>query len=347
MKQIRVNLTTKASVRRETRDGREKLIVSSATLPFGVVMNGIKYPEDEIRASFMSLEGTPAPMGHPVVNGEYVPANSPRAIGFLSGVYNENVRIDGNRVMLDKVIDVEVTSKLHPQLLDAVNKGEPIHTSTGLLCNVDVCNDGDAEYVARNMVFDHDAILLNERGAATPEQGVGMLVNGEKIDVVNSEVSNDEIDYFGTELLRAIERKETATKWQQIKAALFEALGLGRETETDEDEEDSGMTDVTKEEFDALSAKVETLANALEKVDLAPLTEAVAALTANAKQAEEAEKAALVEAVANMGIAKEAAEGMDVAALKAVANAKLAPAAGVNAGAPVVNSTIKYGEDWN
>jgi len=38
-------------------------------------------------------------------------------------------------------------------------------------------------WIARNMVFDHDAILLDTVGAAQPHQGVGMAVNNEGHDV--------------------------------------------------------------------------------------------------------------------------------------------------------------------
>ena len=73
-------------------------------------------------------------------------------------------------------------------------------------------NDDEADYVAKNIVFDHDAILLDEPGAATPEQGVGMLlVNkakslaGDKIDVMNCDLDDDEVKASGQSISRLIE----------------------------------------------------------------------------------------------------------------------------------------------
>src|SRR5690606_39194565 len=65
---VRVNVRSvanTAAIRREKRNGRDVIIVPSATLPDNVVMNGILYPAEEIAKSFKGLERTPAPLGHP------------------------------------------------------------------------------------------------------------------------------------------------------------------------------------------------------------------------------------------------------------------------------------------
>lgn len=180
----RVNLRTlvdNSAIRHETIDGRDHIVVPSYTLPDDVVMNGGLYPHDEIEASYRSLEGTLAPMGHPQVNGEYVSATHPIAINaYHVGAFNRNVQRRGNRVYLEKVVDV-ATARQSPKgqaLLDAINAGQPIHTSTGIWMKRDFAANGDGyEWTAREMEFDHDAILLDQPGAATPEQGVGMMVN--------------------------------------------------------------------------------------------------------------------------------------------------------------------------
>ena len=76
---MQVNITTKVnsqSIRRETYNGREHLVLPSYTLPANVVMNGGLYTEDEINAHYQGLEGTLAPLGHPQVNGQFVSAFS-------------------------------------------------------------------------------------------------------------------------------------------------------------------------------------------------------------------------------------------------------------------------------
>lgn len=182
---MRVNLraaVNAADIRTEMYNGREHLVLPSYTLPDNVVMNGGLYPADEIEKSYKSLENTPAPMGHPQIDGEYVSAYHPAAInGYYAGAFNRNVRRDGHRVYLEKWVDVEFakTNAQGQALLAAIKDKQPIHTSTGVLLEPEPVTNASAGYkwIARNMRFDHDAILINETGAATPEQGVGLFVN--------------------------------------------------------------------------------------------------------------------------------------------------------------------------
>jgi hypothetical protein len=48
-----------AGIREDVRHGRKVKIVPSATMPDDIVMNGIKYPADEIARSYNSLERAP------------------------------------------------------------------------------------------------------------------------------------------------------------------------------------------------------------------------------------------------------------------------------------------------
>ena len=183
---IRVNLRTivnNADIRTVNEDGREYLVIPSYTLPDNVVMNGGLYPKAEIDASYLSLEDTPAPVGHPMAGGKYISAFHPKATNaYYAGAYNRNVRREGNRVYLEKWVDTEFAknSIRGRELLDAVAAKQPIHTSTGIMLEREPATNGDGyDWIARNMKFDHDAILINETGAATPEQGVGLMVNVE------------------------------------------------------------------------------------------------------------------------------------------------------------------------
>lgn len=199
MKKIRVNVSTavnSADIREEVKDGRTFLVVPSATLPDNVVMNGIMYPADEIDKSFKSLEGAAAPLGHPMVNGQYVSASHPEAYLYNVGAINRNVERKDGRVWLEKWIDKEFAERNAPELVEAVNSGEPIHTSTGLVLERIAVNGKPYKHEARNMVFDHDCFLLSEQGAATPEQGVGVFVNsaGDQYEVINSELNSEKRD---------------------------------------------------------------------------------------------------------------------------------------------------------
>ena len=179
-----------ASIRREQHNGREHIVVPSFTLPDGVIMNNGLYPKEEIDKAYKGLEGTFAPLSHPMVDGDYVSARQPEAINaYHVGAWNRNVERVGHRVSIEKWIDVEFAKNTEGgrALLEAIDKGEPIHTSTGIFLDREMTPNADGYgWIARNMVFDHDALLLNEQGAATPEDGVGMMVN--KTFVINSAI---------------------------------------------------------------------------------------------------------------------------------------------------------------
>jgi len=350
-KHVRVNIRTianMASIRKERRNGRDKIVVPSATLPDGVVMNGISYPAEEIEKGFMSLNNTCAPLGHPTINGMFVSASDPEGIniGWI-GAHNENVRRENGRVLLDKVIDVARANESvgGRSVLEAVEKGTPIHTSTGLFCDLEASTDDAYEFIARNMDFDHDAILLGEEGAATPDQGVGMMVNAKgeesQIDVINSvfEDFEREMDWAADMALRAAERLERVPVMDRIKSAIMEAVrGAGREPSANTGEAD--MTD--KAQFDALSAKVdaltesqngigETVANAVTAA-MKPLTDNLAEMQANQTAKDKAELDGYVAKIvkANILDADEAAELTLNAARKLAANAKPGTAAALN-----------------
>lgn len=191
----RVNLTAvvnAASIKIEVLDGRNHLVIPSYTLPDDVIMNGGLYPHDEIEKSYNSLEGSFAPLGHPVVNGEYVSAKHPMAINAHHvGAWNRSVQRKGNRIAVEKVVDIDYAANNEGgrRLLARIgydvetgkltgNVSAPIHTSTGIfLHRQPVANAKGYTWIARNMEFDHDAILLDGPGAATPDDGVGMMVN--------------------------------------------------------------------------------------------------------------------------------------------------------------------------
>ncbi|HFF1824776.1 TPA: hypothetical protein ACGEZE_005539 [Raoultella ornithinolytica] len=192
---IQVNITTRVnsqSIRRETYNGRDHLVLPSYTLPANVVMNGGLYSASEIDAHYKGLEGTLAPLGHPQVNGQFVSAFSPEGInaGHI-GAWNRNVKKSGNRIYLEKWVDVARAEESEGgrellERVEAIERGDevpPIHTSVAAFLDQLEPNEQQratgVEWVAKIHSMDHDAILLHEVGAATPEQGVGLMVNAD------------------------------------------------------------------------------------------------------------------------------------------------------------------------
>ena len=352
-KRVRVNIRSAANmaqVRREKRNGRDVVIVPSATLPDDVVMNDILYPADEIEKSYRSLNRTPAPAGHPLINGKFVSASDPEGINIgWVGAWNENARRENGRVFIDKVIDVERAnqSSVGKAVMSAIDKGEPIHTSTGLYCDLEAANgDVDHKHIARDIVFDHDAILLEEEGAATPEQGVGMMVNAkgetEEIEVINSALEDAErdLEWAADMAIRAVERMERASFIDRVKSAFMDAIkGSERETSTNEQENEMAVSD---EQFKELSDEVKTLSASLEGIGdtianavkdaVKPVSDHVEALQNAQKEKDEAELSDLRAKIVKANLMDEkAADELTLNAARALAKTvEKKPAAALN-----------------
>lgn len=346
MSQIRVNIkhrVANSAIRREMRNGRDVIVVPSAVAKFDTVLNGIMYPEAELRASYEQINNLPAPLGHPVVNNQYVSARDPEAINqFWVGAWNTAARIDGDRIMAEKIVDVETAQATErgQALIKAINDGAPISTSTGLMMERDPAPEGsDYDWIGRNFVFDHDAILLNEAPAIGTDEGVGMMVNsaGEQMEVINSEMDDDDelLTMMAFEIVEQNEyrekRKRNATMAERIKNAIkaafngdddeYEADGL-----TTNSQPSTGEPQMTKEELQAALAEqadalktnqAEAIAEAIK-----PLQEKIDALEAEKQAAADAEHATAVEAVVNAKLLSEdEAKALPTAALNALATA--------------------------
>lgn len=161
-----------------------------------IVMNGMLYPADQLLAAAPGLSGKPAPAGHPKnADGKLISAmNGEALLSAYIGSVCTNARHEGGRTLVDVVVNAkqaqasDAGAKLIERL-DAAIAGtntEPIHVSTGLMCEA-INASGESrgkkyQRIATNIAYDHLAILLETKGAATPQDGVGMFLNAEGND---------------------------------------------------------------------------------------------------------------------------------------------------------------------
>jgi hypothetical protein len=176
---------------------------------------------------------------------------------------------------------------------------------------------------------------VGEQGAATPEQGVGMLVNAkgeaEEIKVINSVLEDAErdLEWAADMAVRAVDRMERASMIDRIVSAIKAAIGGAEGGETpatkrkDADMADDKQLDELSQRVNALSETAvtkEDLTNALSEA-LKPLVDAQADMKANQEAKDKAEHEVLVNKVVEAkidGLGKEVAEKMDTTALNAV-----------------------------
>lgn len=191
-----VNSTTSNSkTSTATIYGHKHMIVEGGgSIVSDAVMNNILYPREFVEKLATNTKEIPAPFSHPSDDdGNFVLAESVRAlVQNWGGVHARNWRMDSDRLVRDIAIDIDsFPSKNKDELIRRIENGEDCDTSTGLILELKeesgVGKDGESyDYVAVNGYLNHDAILLNEVGAATNLMGVGVTANTneENLDVV-------------------------------------------------------------------------------------------------------------------------------------------------------------------
>ncbi len=246
MKQSRVHILSAVNAGAVSKSGGRYTVANVVGCVDGLVMNGMLYPAEQLAAGAPSLEGKPAPAGHPKDDaGRYISALSGNALlSSYAGAVCTNVRHEGGRTLYDVVVN-EAQAKAHPdgaklvERLDAAMNGtntEPIHVSTGLFCKAITANGESLgkkyQRIATEITYDHSAFLLNESGAGTPEQGVGMFLNaaGQEAGQVETAAVNEAFDRRDEGLrgwLRKLLGNESELSFEQIREGLYKALPEG------------------------------------------------------------------------------------------------------------------------
>ncbi|OCG46953.1 hypothetical protein A9G35_04290 [Gilliamella sp. Choc5-1] len=224
-------VNSKSKISTQIIDGKEHIVIKDVVpIVDDIVMNGIFYPADEINKSYMTLNDNLMPLDHLRINNEHVSALNPQAINnFYIGAWGRNVRKSNDRVLMDAYIDrkfAESTEKgrLLVNRLDDMMSGKnttPIHVSTGLTYTPDnqsgTSKGKRYKSIARNMKFDHVAILPDKQGAATPDDGVGIFVNsnGEKSPIENVSLIECSEDSISNVISKTIKEVLSVFKFNQ------------------------------------------------------------------------------------------------------------------------------------
>ncbi|CNI05138.1 DUF2213 domain-containing protein [Yersinia pekkanenii] len=202
-------INSASNITTETINGKPHIVVRGVTpLVDDIVMNRKLYPAAEIEKSYKSLERNPMPFGHPKVNGKHISARDVQAVNdYHVGAWLQNVNRDGGKVSGDMYVDRRYAEgsdngKRLIQRLDDMAAGknvEPVHISTGLIYK-EITANGESkgkryEKIVTNMDFDHVAILLDQPGAGTPKEGVGIFVNaeGDEQEIETANIADSEM----------------------------------------------------------------------------------------------------------------------------------------------------------
>jgi len=198
MQKLTFIANTISAVTETVYDGKPYLIAPVVAIREGV-LNNILYLSEEFGRYFESWNGRPVPLGHPKRNGEYVSANSPDIWANEVPGYFWEVMVEGDRLKGDIWIELEKAEKIGKPALDVVERlraGDAIEVSTGLYADIEetagTWNGKAYEGIARNIRPDHLALLPNEIGACSWDDGCGTpRVNQKGVGMGNELTANE------------------------------------------------------------------------------------------------------------------------------------------------------------
>lgn len=189
----RLNILTTVNAKNVSR--KDGIITIRDVVPIveNICMNGMLYPAEEVIKAYPSLDQVPAPAGHPQdMEGNFISAKSGEALSkAYIGAYVHNARHADGVTYCDISVNEDQANAMPKgreliAKLEAAINGEavdPIHVSTGLFLNK-IAATGSSKGkaytgIATNITYDHLAILLDQVGAGTPADGVGMFLNAD------------------------------------------------------------------------------------------------------------------------------------------------------------------------
>lgn len=225
-------------IRNETYDGKDYTVIPLIALVEGVHQAAnADGPELILEKEFSSppqqWDGIAVTVGHPMVNGTFVPATSPKMMEeFTIGIIF-NSTVESKKLKMEAWIDdakVEELGGKAENIVNAIKEGEEIDVSTGYFTDSlpfsGVFNGEAYEAIQENIKPNHLAILdINQRGACSWEDGCGMARVNQHLEKDEKEVTNFKglLKFFG-KLLSFEGHSEESDEARRfaIKAALTE-----------------------------------------------------------------------------------------------------------------------------
>jgi hypothetical protein len=188
--------------------GEKHLVVPVVMMVEGVHAGShgpLYHPAEELGKIPESWNGIPVVVYHPEdERGFYVSANSPELVDerVIGRVYN--TRFEDGKLKAEAWINENRAAQVAPEILKLLREGKAVDVSVGVFTDDDMIPGEwkNEKYigVARNHRPDHLAILPNERGACSLEDGCGLGVNENEKDGGDKSVVNVyKLVYNGTE----------------------------------------------------------------------------------------------------------------------------------------------------
>lgn len=184
-----VNITANIDygmVRNDTLQGKEYLVVPAVMMVEGVHngSQGSIYYSEEFLNKFPGVwNHKPAVVYHPTMNGKHVSACSREVLETSAVGILMNTKYEDSKLKTEVWLDKKKTELVDNRITEAIENNEVMEVSTGLYMEVNkeegTWNNETYTAIAVNYYPDHLAILPDQIGACSVEDGAGLLRNQE------------------------------------------------------------------------------------------------------------------------------------------------------------------------
>jgi hypothetical protein len=227
-------LTSNYTARTEQFNGDEYVVVPVTMMVQGVHSGShgaILHTIDELGKFPESWNGIPLTVGHPQVDGQYVSATSPQILSEWSVGSVFNTHVEGEDLKAEAWINKEDIIRIDSNLLERINNGEVIEVSVGVFSDEEpqsgIFNNEEYTAVAHNHVPNHLALLPDEVGACSINDGCGIRVNkkgGKMAEKKTVPIVNDDNEIV---VMKELNRKQfsvNATGFYELSYKVMDAL---------------------------------------------------------------------------------------------------------------------------
>jgi hypothetical protein len=172
------------TVRREQLNGVDHIVVPVIMMVEGVHSGShgpILHLAEDLGRYPESWDGMPVTIGHPLVGGQFVSANSPAVLQDWMVGRIFNTQITDSALRAEAWLDEVTLERISESTLERINNGEIIEVSIGIFSDEEtvagVWNNERYTAIARNHRPNHLALLPDEVGACSIVDGCGIRVN--------------------------------------------------------------------------------------------------------------------------------------------------------------------------
>lgn len=171
-------------------EGREHLVVPTVMLTVGVFHGSrgpVLYEAEELRRSVPQWNGKPVVVYHPDMYGDGS-ASNPRVFNRQKVGVLFNAAFDGKRLKAEAWLDVKRLEAVDPRVLRSLRDHRIMEVSTGLYFDDQgLAGNADGKWydeTARGIRPDHLAILPDQIGACSIDDGAGLLRNDRNVQAL-------------------------------------------------------------------------------------------------------------------------------------------------------------------